>query len=169
MKYELIRSNKISTGESSVGGRGVFASENIEAGEILEEAHFIVCGAKQTSQDKQLSRYFFSLFYNEASPPEENQEINFKISLASQIDDEDLKNKILKDLEELGYKDISEIYCTAAVLGYGMIFNHSETKYNANWEIDFDDFLFRYTSLIDIKKGEEIFINYGNNQRKDLK
>tara|TARA_B100000989_G_scaffold102200_1_gene74706 strand:+ start:20339 stop:20848 length:510 start_codon:yes stop_codon:yes gene_type:complete len=169
MKYELIRNNKISIGKSNIGGRGVFASENIKEGEILEEAHFIVCGAKQTFQDKELSRYFFSLFYNEASSPEENEEINFKISLASHIGDEGLKNKILKDLEELGYKDISEIYCTAAVLGYGMIFNHSEKKYNANWEIDFDDFLFRYTSVIDIKKGEEILINYGNPEREDLK
>ena len=169
MKYELIRSNKISIGKSSLGGRGIFASDDIQAGEILEEAHFIVCNAKQTAQDKELSRYFFSLFYNKLSSPEENEEINFKISLASHIDDEDLKNKIVNDLEELGYKDISKIYCTAAVLGYGMIFNHSEKKYNANWEIDFHDFLFRYTSIIDIKKGEEIFINYGNNEREDLK
>jgi SET domain-containing protein len=37
----LYRSNKIYVDDSSVHGRGVFCSETIKKGEILEECHFI--------------------------------------------------------------------------------------------------------------------------------
>lgn len=37
----LYRSNKIYVDDSIIHGRGVFASENIKKGEILEECHFI--------------------------------------------------------------------------------------------------------------------------------
>ena len=77
--------------------------------------------------------------------------------------------QILKDLKELKYQDISKIFSTAAVLGYGMIYNHSFENFNATWEIDFKDFLFRYKSIRSIRQGEEILINYGNPEREDLK
>lgn len=38
----LYRTNKIYVDDSSIHGRGVFASEFIKAGEILEECHFIL-------------------------------------------------------------------------------------------------------------------------------
>ena len=48
------------------------------------------------------------------------------------------------------------------VLGYGMMYNHSEEP-NAEWEIDEDDIQFvRFTALRHIADGEEIFQNYGN-------
>ena len=48
------------------------------------------------------------------------------------------------------------------VLGYGMIYNHSD-KPNAEWEIDEDDIQFvRFTALKPIADGEEIFQNYGD-------
>ena len=47
------------------------------------------------------------------------------------------------------------------VLGYGMMYNHSDTP-NAEWEIDDDDIQFvRFTALQPISDGEEIFQNYG--------
>jgi len=47
------------------------------------------------------------------------------------------------------------------VLGYGMMYNHSDTP-NAEWEIDDDDIQFvRFTALKPISDGEEIFQNYG--------
>ncbi len=47
------------------------------------------------------------------------------------------------------------------VLGYGMIYNHSDTP-NAEWEIDDDDNRFvRFAALEDIKKGAEICHSYG--------
>ena len=169
MKYDLIRNNKISIGKSELGGRGIFALEDIQEEEILEEAHFILCSAEKTARDKELSRYFFSIFYNEEFSPEENEEFNFKTSLALHIADEELQKEILKDLKELKYQDISKIFSTAAVLGYGMIYNHSFENFNATWEIDFKDFLFRYKSIRSIQQGEEILINYGNPEREDLK
>ena len=48
------------------------------------------------------------------------------------------------------------------VLGYGMVYNHSERP-NAEWEIDDDDIRFvRFTALQDIKKGAEILHSYGS-------
>ena len=47
------------------------------------------------------------------------------------------------------------------VLGYGMVYNHSDSP-NAEWEIDDDDIRFvRFTALREIKKGEEILHSYG--------
>lgn len=48
---------------------------------------------------------------------------------------------------------------TAIVLGYGMLFNHSYTP-NADYRIDFSKHVFEYFAYKDIKKGEEILINY---------
>ena len=48
------------------------------------------------------------------------------------------------------------------VLGYGMMYNHSNEP-NAEWEIDEDDIQFvRFTALKPIVSGEEIFQNYGD-------
>lgn len=38
----LYHSHKIAAGDSSIHGRGVFALEKIDAGEILEECHFFL-------------------------------------------------------------------------------------------------------------------------------
>jgi len=38
----LYRTNKIYVDDSSVHGRGVFCSETIKAGEIIEECHFLI-------------------------------------------------------------------------------------------------------------------------------
>ena len=47
------------------------------------------------------------------------------------------------------------------VLGYGMVYNHSDSP-NAEWEIDDDDIRFvRFIALREIKKGEEILHSYG--------
>lgn len=55
----LYRSNKIYVDESSVHGRGVFASEFIKSGEILEECHFIPVD-KNISYPQILHEHFFS-------------------------------------------------------------------------------------------------------------
>lgn len=48
---------------------------------------------------------------------------------------------------------------SAVVCGFGMIYNHSYDS-NATWEICDDKRLFRFKSLKDINKGDEIFIDY---------
>lgn len=50
-------------------------------------------------------------------------------------------------------------YCTLA-FGYGSMYNHSNTP-NAIWEIK-DRTNFTITALNNIKKGDEIFISYGD-------
>lgn len=46
-------------------------------------------------------------------------------------------------------------------LGYGSLYNHSNNP-NANWTHDFENRTFIFFSTKPIKKGEEIFIFYGD-------
>lgn len=46
-------------------------------------------------------------------------------------------------------------------LGYGCIYNHSQYN-NAGWFFDEERVLFVYVAKRRIKKGEEIFVSYGN-------
>lgn len=55
----LYRSNKIFVENSEVHGRGVFASEFIKAGELLEECHFILVD-NGLPYPKILKDHFFS-------------------------------------------------------------------------------------------------------------
>ncbi len=52
---------------------------------------------------------------------------------------------------------------SAIVLGYGMLFNHSY-KPNCTYEISFETHTFSYYAYTDIKKGEEILINYNGEE-----
>ena len=53
---------------------------------------------------------------------------------------------------------IDEIQCCVA-LGYVSIYNHDYLS-NAEYEMDFETSTIRIKTVRDIKKGEEIFINY---------
>lgn len=54
----------------------------------------------------------------------------------------------------------------SVVLGYGSIYNHSFTP-NADWKQDFRSSQMVYRAIKDIKKGEEIEINY-NGEPDDM-
>jgi SET domain-containing protein len=57
--FMLYRSKKIYVGDSDIHGRGVFCSEPIKAGEILEECHFFI--APENVDYPQIFRdHFFS-------------------------------------------------------------------------------------------------------------
>lgn len=168
MKYDLIPLTKIEIGKSKIRGRGVFASQDLKKGELIEEAHFIISGKTKRLQDKELGRYVFSMFYNEKLTPQENERLNFQIILKSMIPDEDLRKDLEEEIKDLGYSDLTSIFSVAVVLGYGMIYNHSNEA-NVDFDLDYNDFVFKYTTNQSIKKGEELFINYGNDKRKDLK
>ena len=168
MKYDLLPLTKIAVGKSKIKGRGVFALQDLEENEVIEEAHLIISGCPKDMQDKELARYAFTLFYNENLSPQENDRLNFQSIFKLMIDDEEVKSSLLSEIKDLGYEDISEIFSSATVLGFGMIYNHSKEP-NVNVEIDYKDFLFRFTTNKKIKRGEELFISYGNNERKDLK
>ena len=75
------------------------------------------------------------------------------------IDDDDLADaNRLQDYLFTSPDQPGDYLC---VLGYGMMYNHSDHP-NAEWEIDDDDIQFvRFTALQPISDGEEIFQNYG--------
>jgi len=54
----------------------------------------------------------------------------------------------------------------AIVMGYGFIYNHSFTP-NADWKQDFRATQMVYRAIADIKKGEEISVNY-NGEPDDM-
>ena len=76
------------------------------------------------------------------------------------IDDEDLAEaNRLQDYLFTSPDQPGDYLC---VLGYGMMYNHSDMP-NAEWEIDEDNIHFvRFTALKPIAKGKEIFQNYGS-------
>jgi len=49
----------------------------------------------------------------------------------------------------------------AIILGLGSMFNHSKFHQNVGWERDLKNLLITYSTLRDIKKGEELCISYG--------
>jgi SET domain-containing protein len=57
---KLFVSEKIEVRESPIHGRGVFAVKTIEAGEIIEECHFILLEQNFEDIDNNLKEYVFS-------------------------------------------------------------------------------------------------------------
>ncbi len=104
-------------GNSFNKGRGVFCSENLAAGTIIEIAPVIVMS------------------------PEERVILD---------------QTLLHDYIFLWGKD--ETQCCVA-LGYVSIYNHDYLS-NAEYEMDFETNTIRIKTVREIKKGEEIFINY---------
>ena len=104
-------------GKSYDKGRGVFSSEYLAAGTIIEIAPVIVMS------------------------PEERMILD---------------QTLLHDYIFLWGKD--ETQCCVA-LGYVSIYNHDYLS-NAEYEMDFETNTIRIKTVREIKKGEEIFINY---------
>ena len=100
-------------------GRGVFASQDINEGEIIEEAHVIIIDKDQCSH---------------------------------------IEKTILDD-----YVFLWEESC-AAVLGNGMMYNHSYEP-NALYIRDLENKIMIYRALKNISTGEEIFINYNGDPK----
>lgn len=50
---------------------------------------------------------------------------------------------------------------SAIGLGYGSLFNHSDTDANVDWKPDEKKNVIRYKTSRSIKKGEQLLINYG--------
>jgi len=53
------------------------------------------------------------------------------------------------------------IQTQALILGLGSMFNHSTMYQNVGWDRDIKNLLITYTTLRDIKEGEELCISYG--------
>lgn len=72
-------------------------------------------------------------------------------------------------LKEVNFKALDEelqryVYSvkkqSALVMGRAMVYNHSYENASVHWLIDYENLIFRFYSSREIKKGEEIFINY---------
>ncbi|MGC6484565.1 MAG: SET domain-containing protein [Candidatus Puniceispirillales bacterium] len=74
------------------------------------------------------------------------------------IDDDDLQEENRLNDYLFTSPDASTDYLV--VMGYGMMYNHDDNA-NSEWEIDQDNRFVRFTATRDIKKGDEIFQNYG--------
>lgn len=162
MKYNLQRPDKAYIGKSKIKGRGVFALEDIDEGEVVEECHFIMCGNLSGIEDKNLLRYAKSFVYKTNQSGEKNEEASIKAALLLSLGDEEVSEQLKKDLVSLGYsEDLSDVFSTLAVLGFGMIYNHSK-QYNLDFELDYENLLVRYSANRKIEKDEELLINYGH-------
>tara|TARA_R110001592_G_scaffold32260_3_gene113131 strand:+ start:6025 stop:6528 length:504 start_codon:yes stop_codon:yes gene_type:complete len=160
MRYQLKTANKIKVSKSSIGGRGVFATEDISEGEIIEECHFIISGCSKEMENKELARYAFAIFLDNELSPEDNEKISFKIRLLSMFEDENVTDNLISFIKDMGYENLDNLFNSATVLGHGMIYNHSK-EYNVNYECDLKNMLFEYRANTNIKKGKELLINYG--------
>lgn len=170
MKYKLYNSGKTFLDHSPISGRGVFASEPLRRGELVEQCHFIIPEQDKGGRDEELLRYMFAITNKESI--KSSEETFLKIFLGNLIDnkkDEDSEgSQAIKDCVELGYKSLDKLFDSAVVLGNGMIFNHSD-KPNIDYCFNEDDFCFDYNASRDIQENEELVINYGNPERGDIK
>ena len=67
----------------------------------------------------------------------------------------------LEDVEPLEMPDKKRI-TQAVVLGLGSMFNHSTLHQNTGWERNLENQTVVYTTLRDVKAGEELCISYGS-------
>ena len=129
---KLFHINKIEVRDSSIHGRGVFAKEDIKSGEMLEECHYIVVD-DGNSHDMPL--------YKWRRLPPTNKE----------IDERKFPWPEGKDFEKF-----------AIALGFGSIYNSAidEEERSVNWETDLDKDVYRYFTVKDVKKDEELLLYY---------
>lgn len=140
---------KLEVRDSPIEGYGVFATDDIKAGEVLEEVPFVLF-PRHTNVSKGIYDFLSAnKFVSEREKSLENLRLNLKF----------------KDPEKYYFKwhpthqIDGECMFTVLPLGYGPIYNTSNTDNNADWRIMEKTFVFRAEK--DIKKDEEIKTFYG--------
>ena len=149
-RSRLTFSSKIEVRNSPIEGFGVFAKEFIGKGEILEESPFLILPSFILT-----AKGVFDSFKNQnLLHPREKYTANL------------IKNLGFKDTEEYYFKwmpkhqpEGEEIVYTVLPLGFGPIYNSSNSTNNAEWRIE--DKIFVFTASRDIQVREEIFTFYG--------
>ncbi len=74
------------------------------------------------------------------------------------IDDDDLADENRLNDYLFTSPDVATDYLV--IMGYGMMYNH-DSDANAEWEIDDDNRFVKFSAAKDIKAGDEIFQDYG--------
>ena len=131
----LFLNPKIYIADSKIHGRGVFTSESILPGEIIEQAHVIHPVNKSPSHlDDTYKQYFFNWPF--------------------------LKQNWKDYVQEYGSFPINMISYPVCVLGFGMIYNHSKLNANALFEINSQENFVEFRAKRKIEAREEITICY---------
>tara|TARA_R110000824_G_scaffold56179_2_gene154015 strand:- start:319 stop:762 length:444 start_codon:yes stop_codon:yes gene_type:complete len=134
-KNKRLRLENIYVGDSEVEGRGVFAGEDICAGTLIEEAHYIIMENPNWEKcDKELIKYVFAL-------PE-------------------LQEGWKDFCDEHGGVTIAQATRPLNVLGFGMIYNHSKNN-SVVYKIEAKRGILTYRTTKDVEEGEELTIDYG--------
>jgi len=141
MKDKLFLSPHLEVRKSLIGGRGVFSTQDISAGEKIEEAHLILLKNNKWEEcDEELKR--FVLPWVELRP--------------------DWK----EFCDEQGGVLHQHVTRPVAVLGFGMVYNHADS-HNIDYFIDKHQFLCSFKANRAIVAGAELTINYGDDYFKN--
>jgi len=146
----LLHSTKIEVRKSPIEGYGVFALEKIFKGEILEEVPFILFPRHSLVTKNLYDSLKADGFLSEKEAMIDNLRLNLKF----------------KDPDKYYFKWFPKHAPTenftgfnVLPLGFGPIYNTSNTNNNANWRVGEDTFTFFAEK--DIESGEEICTFYG--------
>jgi hypothetical protein len=141
---------KLEVRESPIEGFGVFATDDIARGEILEETPFVL----------------FPRYHNLAKPIYDLLNSTGFISSKEKYTENLRQNLKFKEPEKYYFKWFPPVSLegemtayTVLPLGFGPIYNTSNTDNNAGWQVKEKTFVFRAER--DIKKDEEIRTFYG--------
>lgn len=146
----LANCGKLEVHSSTVEGYGVFATAPIKAGEVLEEVPFVLFPRATNISNALFNFLKDANWLNSREKFIENLRLNLKF----------------KDPEKYYFKwfpphnlDGEPVVFTVLPLGYGPIYNSSNTENNAGWQMKESTFLFRAEK--DIAQGDEIRTFYG--------
>ena len=149
--------NKIEIKDSEIHGLGVFATERIEKGEIIEECHLITVPIDENTPEDLLIDYRFN--WPQGRP-------NWREVLKAQgIDNDQESNEQVVMKLELENGEVIQATLprdgNVIPLGYGCIYNHCNNN-NAKWVNHPNCWAFQFIATKDIESGEEICTNYGD-------
>lgn len=117
--------SKVVFSVSKIHGLGIFATQDIKAGELVERCPMVPLGYRSRyHSDPQIYRYLY------AQPTCECSECK------------------------------NHGFIFHMVLGYGMLYNHQEDP-NTEWKFDWKQLFADVIAIKDIKKEDEIFVDYG--------
>lgn len=143
MKDKLFLHSSLEVRQSLIEGRGVFSNEDIRAGDKIEEAHIILLDkSKWEDCDLELSRYVLPWV--------------------------ELREDWQEFCDEHGGILPQHASRPLVVLGFGMIYNHSDDN-NIDYYVDKHQFLCLYKANRDIPAGTELTITYGKDYFRNAK
>ena len=137
MKNKIKRSllSSVYVSDSEVSGRGVFLYCDAKKGDIIEEAHYVELeDTNWLNCDKELIKFVFSIPH--------------------------LQDDWKEFCDKEGGITVSHVTRPVAVLGNGMIYNHSYEN-NISYKMETHLKIVTFKATKDIKADEELFIDYG--------